>query len=117
MKTFLNKLFGKKPVEPVVEKPVIKYIDMSTYNGKMNVIEIETETSELTTALGISHERANEIAKTVFIGFTKSDNVVGVAVYVSNIINHPNELFFASYQIAMRHREMQMSHMMMNNIK
>lgn len=63
---------------------------------ELHVLEIEDKTDNITTALGITQERAKELEEKVKVALKASDNVVQVIVPLSKECKHANELYFVS---------------------
>lgn len=63
---------------------------------ELHVLEIEDETNNITTALGITPERAKELEDKVKTALNSSDNIVHIIVPLSKECKHANELYFVS---------------------
>lgn len=81
---FFRKLFARKLV--VTNEP-----------GKcLIVIEVETKTRSIITALGMTEERAEELERMCQQTFHKHSNIVSTMAEASTHCLHANELYFVS---------------------
>lgn len=86
-----------------VNNHVTKFLNVDDLgpSDRLKVIEVDKESKSLTGGLGITDERAIELAKQVRIQFLECNNIVEIMVNMtSKYIKHPNESFFVAYQIA-----------------
>lgn len=100
MKRLLMKWF---PSYFTVNNHVTKFLnvdDLGPFDA-LKVIEVDKNSETITGGLGITDERAHELAKQVRIQFLECNNIVEIMVNMtSKYIKHPNESFFVAYQIA-----------------
>lgn len=90
---FFRKLFARKLV--VTNEP-----------GKcLTVIEVETETESVITALGLTEERAEELEVMCKRTFYKHSNIVATMAEASTHCKHANELYFVSMILTIIHRQ------------
>lgn len=81
---FFRKLFARKLV--VTNEP-----------GKcLTVIEVETKTDSIITALGMTEERADELERMCQMTFAKHSNIVATMAETSTHCLHANELYYVS---------------------
>lgn len=99
MKRLLMKWF---PNYFVINNHTTTWLDsknMEKMDG-LKVIELNPDDEHLTGGLGITEERAIELAKAVDIQFLQCNNIVEVMVNLTaNTVNHANESFFVSFLI------------------
>jgi len=68
--------------------------------GKCEVHEINEEAEDIRDALGITNERAKELADLCIDAYETCDNSAQAGSKVSKQCKHPNELFFAAQMLA-----------------
>lgn len=99
----MRKLIRK--IEDFFHRP--KYLNPNTDSKKcLQVIEIESDCSNLIEALGITKERQRDLTTLVLKEFNKQPNIVKVAEACSKECKHANELFMISYIISIRQDEL-----------